>query len=79
MIARETSPFNICAQTQYVATQRERDFQQGLQMLLMSGVSVTSASHILESFWNIWSQVSQRKKPFSDFSARGPGLYDTLS
>ena len=37
---------------------------QGLQILLMSGVSVTSASQILESFWNIWSQESQRKKPF---------------
>ena len=37
----------------------------------MSGVSVTSASQILESFWNIWSRVSQRKKPFSDFPARG--------
>ena len=35
---------------------------QGLQILLMSGVSVTSASQILESFWNIWNQVSQRKK-----------------
>ena len=34
----------------------------------MSGVSVTSASQILESFWNIWSQVS-------DFPARGPGTY----
>ena len=51
---------------------------QGLQILLMSGVTVTSASQILESFWNIWSQVSQRKKPFSDFPARGPGMY-TLS
>ena len=30
---------------------------QGLQILLMSGVTVTSASQILESFWNIWSQV----------------------
>ena len=40
---------------------------QGLQILLMSGVSVTSASQILESLWNIWSQVSQRKKPVSDF------------
>ena len=36
---------------------------QGLQILLMSGVSVTSGSQILESFWNIWSQVSQREKP----------------
>ena len=45
--------------------------RQGLQILLMSGVSVTSASQILESFWNIWSQVS-------DFPARGPGMY-TLS
>ena len=36
---------------------------QGLQISLMSGVSVTPASQILESFWNIWSQVSQRKKP----------------
>ena len=51
---------------------------QGLQSLLISGVSVTSASKILESFWIIWSQVSQRKKPFSDFPARGPGMY-TLS
>ena len=41
----------------------------------MSGVSVTSASQILESFWNIWSQVSQRKEPLSDFAARGPGMY----
>ena len=53
-------------------------FIQGLQILLTSGVTVTSASQILESFWNIWSQVSQRKKPFSDFPARGPGMY-TLS
>ena len=46
---------------------------QGLQILLMSRVSMTSASQILESFWNIffWSQVS-------DFPARGPGMY-TLS
>ena len=44
---------------------------QGLQILLMSGVSVTSASQILESLWNIWSQVSQRKKSFSHFPARG--------
>ena len=51
---------------------------QGLQILLMSRVNVTSASQILESFWNIWSQVPQRKKPFSDFPARGPGMY-TLS
>ena len=48
---------------------------QGLQILLMSGVTVTSAFQILESFWNIWSQVSQRQKPFSDFPARGPGMY----
>ena len=46
-------------------------FFQGLQILLMSGVSVTSVSQILESFWNIWSQVS-------DFPACGPGMY-TLS
>ena len=51
---------------------------QGLQILLMSGVTVTSTSQILESFWNIRSQVSQQKKPFSDFSARRPGMY-TLS
>ena len=44
---------------------------QGLQILLMSGVSLTSALQILEAFWNIWSQVS-------DFPARGPGMY-TLS
>ena len=29
---------------------------------------MTSASQILESFWNIWSQVS-------DFPARGPSMY----
>ena len=51
---------------------------QGLQILLMSGVTVTSASQILESFWNIWSQASQRKKPFSDFPASGPGMYTLL-
>ena len=51
---------------------------QGLQILLMSGVGVTSASQILESFCNIWSQVSQRKKLFSDFPARGPGMYTLL-
>ena len=51
---------------------------QGLQILLISGVTVTSASQILESFWNSWSQVSQQKKPFSDFQARGPCMY-TLS
>ena len=44
---------------------------QGLQISLMSGVSLTSASQILESFWNIWSQVA-------DFPACGPGMY-TLS
>ena len=48
---------------------------QGLQILLMRGVSVISASQILESFWNVWSHASQRKKPFSDFPARGPGTY----
>ena len=53
-------------------------FSQCLQILFMSRVTMTSASQILESFWNIWSQVSQRKKPFSDFPARGPGMY-TLS
>ena len=37
---------------------------QGLQILLISGVTVTSASQILESFWNIWSQVSQQKRHF---------------
>ena len=51
---------------------------QGLQILLMSGVSVTSAWQILESFWNIWSQLSRQKKPFSDFLACGPGM-NTLS
>ena len=38
-----------------------------MQILLMSGVTVTSASQILESFWNIWSQVSQRKSHFQTF------------
>ena len=47
---------------------------QGLQILLMSGVTVTFASQILESFWKIWSQVSQGKKPFSDFTACGPRM-----
>ena len=51
---------------------------QGLKILFMSGVTVTSALQIMESFWNIWSQVSQRKKPFSDFPARGPGMYTLL-
>ena len=49
--------------------------KQGLQVLLMSGVSVTSASQILESFWNIWSQVSQRKKAIFRVPACGPGMY----
>ena len=44
------------------------DQYQGLQILMMSGLSLTSASQILESFWNIWSRVS-------DFPARGPGMY----
>ena len=50
---------------------KSRSSLQGLQILLMSGVSLTSALQILEAFWNIWSQVS-------DFPARGPGMY-TLS
>ena len=54
------------------------NLMQGLQISLISGVSVTPASQILESFWNIWSQVSQRKKTFSDFPVRGPGMH-TLS
>ena len=51
------------------------NLMQGLQISLISGVSVTPASQILESFWNIWSQVSQRKKTFSDFPVRGPGMH----
>ena len=31
-------------------------------MFLMGKVSVTSASQTLASLWNIWSQVTQRKK-----------------
>ena len=31
-------------------------FSQCLQILFMSRVTMTSASQILESFWNIWSQ-----------------------
>ena len=31
---------------------------QGLQILLMGERSVTSALQILESLWNIWSQVT---------------------
>jgi len=65
-------------QLKQLYTQSWAGLFQGLQILLMSGVSVTSASQILESFWNIWSQVSQRKNTFSDFPARGPGMY-TLS
>ena len=64
------STFNICQ-----ALHKSMPKHQGLQILLMSGVSVTSASQMLESFWDIWSQVSQRKKLFSDFPARGPGMY----
>ena len=50
---------------------------QGLQILL------ESVWLLLHKFWShfeiiIWSQVSQRKKPFSDFPAHGPGMY-TLS
>ena len=48
---------------------------QELQILLTSGVSGTSASQILESFWNIWNRVSKQKKPFSDFPVRGPGMH----
>ena len=62
-----------CVFFRYTFNSRDQDL-----ILLISGVTVTSASQILESFWNIWSQVSQRKKPFSDFPARGPGMY-TLS
>ena len=38
---------------------------------------MTSASQILESFWNIIleSLASQRKKPFSDVPTHGPGMY----
>ena len=35
---------------------------QGLQILSMGVVSVTSASQILESFCNSWSQVTQQRK-----------------
>ena len=57
---------------------QNHSFMQGLQILLMSGVRLTSASQILESFWNTWSQISQQKKLFSDFPAHSPGMY-TLS
>ena len=66
-----TKNFFIFLQKRYFVRGIEN---HGLQILLMSGVTVTSASQILESFWNIWSQVSQRKKPFSDFPARGLGI-----
>ena len=62
----------------FLITNKFLKLHQGLQILVMGGVAMTSVSQILESFWNIWSQVSQRKKPFSDFPARGPGMY-TLS
>ena len=51
------------------------NFVQGLQILLMIGVSVTSASQILESFWDNYLESSMT---VSDFPARGPGMY-TLS
>ena len=35
-------------------------YKQGLQILLMSGVSVTSASQILETFWNNYLESSIR-------------------
>ena len=35
-------------------------YKQGLQILLMSGVSVTSASQILETFWNNYVESSIR-------------------
>ena len=62
----------------FIFQKKNKIDSQGLQILLISGFTVTSASQILESFWNIWSQVSQQKKPFSDFPVRGPGMY-TLS
>ena len=35
---------------------------QGLQILLMSGVSESSDSHILESFWNILESSITKKR-----------------
>ena len=52
--------------------------RQGLQILLMSGVTVTSASQILESFWNIWRQVSQQKKLFFRISSTWPSHVYTI-
>ena len=69
-----TKPEFLVAKEKMLATLVTISAVHGLQILLMSGVTVTSASQILESFWNIWSQVSQRKKPFLDFPARVPGM-----
>ena len=47
---------------------------QGLQILLMSGVSVTSASQILGHF-GIFRVKYHNEKSQTDFPARGPGMY----
>ena len=44
----------------------------------MGEVSFTSVSEVLEQFWNIWSQVTQRKKQlfYSSFGGSSLGLFD---
>ena len=69
-----------------ISHRNERSFR--VYMILLTGfanfIDKWSPSHCDFCFTNfgvildIWSQVSQRKKPFSDFPARGPGMY-TLS
>ena len=54
-----TKPEFLVAKEKMLATLMTISAVHSLQILLMSGVTVTSASQILESFWNIWSQVSQ--------------------
>ena len=48
---------------------------QGLQILLMSVVSMTSASQILESFWEYLESSITTKKAIFTLPARGPSMY----
>ena len=43
----------------FIFQKKNKIDSQCLQIFVISRVTVTSASQILESFWNIWSQVSQ--------------------
>ena len=50
----------------------ERRLFQGLQILLMGGVSVTSASQILESFWEYLESSITTKKGIFRLSSKWP-------